>query len=127
MHELSMAASIVDAILDTAKKNNAISVTEVTLEVGELTMLNPEQLRFMMEVLIEDTILKDADIIINMIPIEIECEKCGFKGKSKMDDEMDHLMAVATCPECSNTRVHVIKGQECNIKTIKIEREDEDA
>ncbi|WP_455645126.1 hydrogenase maturation nickel metallochaperone HypA [Methanosphaera sp.] len=124
MHELSMANSMVEAILDTAKKNNAIQITEAVLEVGELTMLNPEQLRFMMDVLREDTILKDAEIIINMIPIEIECETCGFKGVSKTDENMDHLMAVATCPECDNTHVHIIQGQECNIKTIKIEKED---
>lgn len=36
-------------------------------------------------------------------------------------------MTVAMCPECENTRVHILQGQECNIKTIKIERDDEDA
>ncbi|MBR3214232.1 MAG: hydrogenase maturation nickel metallochaperone HypA [Methanosphaera sp. SHI613] len=127
MHELSMASSIVDAILSTAKKNDAIKINEAVLEIGEMTMLNPEQLRFMMEILSEDTLLKDAEIIINMIPIEIECESCGFKGESKTDENGDHLMAVARCPECENTQVHIIQGQECNVKTIKIEREDEDA
>ena len=127
MHELSMANSMVEAILDTAKKNNAIKITEAILEVGELTMLNPEQLRFMMDILREDTIFEDAEIIINMIPIEVECEDCGFHGISKTDEGMDHLMAVATCPECDNTHVHILKGQEYNIKTIKIEREDENA
>ncbi len=125
MHELAMASSIVDAILNTAKKNDAIKVTEAVLEVGDMTMLNPEQLRFMMSILSEDTMLEDAEIIINMIPIEIECESCGFQGESKTDENQDHLMAVARCPECENTQVHVIKGQECNVKTIKIEKEDE--
>ncbi len=125
MHELSMANSMVEAILDTAKKNDAIQVTEAVLEVGELTMLNPEQLRFMIDVLSENTLLENAEIIINMIPIEIECENCNFKGLSKTDENMDHLMAAATCPECNNTRVKVIQGRECNIKTIKIEKEDE--
>ena len=127
MHELSMANSMVEAILDTAKKNNAIQINEAVLEVGELTMLNPEQLKFMMDILREGTIFEDAEIIINMIPIEIECKECGFKGETKTDENMDHLMSVATCPECANTKVHIIQGQECNIKTIKIEREDENA
>lgn len=127
MHELSMASSIVDAILNTAKKNDAISINEAVLEIGEMTMLNPEQLKFMMSILSEDTMLKDAEIIINMIPVEIECEKCGFHGETKTDDNEDHLMAVARCPECKNTQIHMIKGQECNVKTIKIEREDENA
>ena len=103
MHELSMAHSMVEAILDTAKKNDAIKINEAVFEVGELTMLNPEQLKFMMDVLREGTIFEDAEIIINMIPVVIECESCGFKGETKMDDNMDHLMSVAKCPECDNT------------------------
>ena len=124
MHELAMAQSIVNAILDTAKKNDAISITEAVIEIGDLTMLNPEQLRFMMGILSENTLLKDAEIILEQIPIEIECEKCGYYGESKADDNGDHLMIVATCPECGNTFVHVVKGRECNVKTIKIEKEE---
>lgn len=126
MHELAMATSMVEAIIDTAEKNDAIKITQAVLDVGELTMLNPEQLRFMMNVIREDTIFEDAEIIINMIPIEIECDKCGFKGKSKTDENMDHLMAVAKCPKCDNTRINIIEGRECSIKTIKIEKEDEE-
>ena len=77
MHELAMATSMVEAIINTAEKNDAIRITQAVLDVGELTMLNPEQLRFMMDVIREDTIFEDAEIIINMIPIEIECDKCG--------------------------------------------------
>lgn len=127
MHELSMANSMVEAILDTAKKNNAIKINEAVFEVGELTMLNPEQLKFMMDVLREGTIFEDAEIIIKMIPTKIECESCGFTGKTETDENMDHLMTVAKCPECENTRVHILQGQECNIKTIKIEKDDENA
>jgi hydrogenase nickel incorporation protein HypA/HybF len=127
MHELSMADSMVNAILNVAKKNDAISITEATLEVGELTMLNPEQLKFMIDVLREDTILKDATININMVPIKIKCDSCGFTGETKTDENMDHLMAVAKCPKCDKTHVQVIEGQECNIKTIKIEKEEENA
>ena len=34
MHELSMAQGIINAVLDTAKENNATEVNEVTIEVG---------------------------------------------------------------------------------------------
>ncbi len=127
MHELAMATSIMESILNVANKNEAISVTEVVLEVGELTMLNPEQLRFMMDVIRKDTIMKDAEIIINMVPIEVECPKCKYRGVAEPDEHMDHLMAIAICPECGQTNLNILKGQECNVKTIKIEREDENA
>ena len=63
MHELSMAQGIINAVLDTAQENNATEVTEVTVEVGRLAMINPEQLEFILGVLIENTIMEDAKII----------------------------------------------------------------
>ena len=55
MHELSMAQGIINAVLDTANENNATEVNEVTIEVGRLAMINPEQLQFILGVLIENT------------------------------------------------------------------------
>ena len=43
MHELSMANSMVEAILDTAKKNDAIKINEAVFEIGELTKEEQEQ------------------------------------------------------------------------------------
>ena len=50
MHELSMAQAIVDTVLDAAQKNEAQDVLEVTIEIGQITMLNPEQLKFLLNV-----------------------------------------------------------------------------
>ncbi|MDP1552847.1 MAG: hydrogenase/urease maturation nickel metallochaperone HypA, partial [Methanobacteriaceae archaeon] len=58
MHELSMADAIVKTVIESAEKNDAIEVLEVTVELGQMTMLNPEQIKFMLDVLSEDTILE---------------------------------------------------------------------
>ena len=42
MHELSMADAMVKTVLDVAEKNDATEIIEVTIEVGKLTMLNPD-------------------------------------------------------------------------------------
>ena len=79
MHELSMAQGIINAVLETAEANNATEVNEVTVEVGRLAMINPEQLEFILGVLIENTIMEDAlsvetlngkDIVVKNIVIE---------------------------------------------------------
>ncbi|MEL7671529.1 hydrogenase maturation nickel metallochaperone HypA [Methanobacterium sp.] len=126
MHELSMADAIVKTAIDVAEKNDAQEITEVTIEVGKLAMLNPEQLKFMIEVLSEDTLLENAEVIVNEIPIEIKCRSCDFEGLAVSDDS-DHYVPIVTCPECEERNVEIIKGRECNVKTIKIEKEDEDA
>ena len=78
MHELSMAQGIINAVLDTASENNATEVTEVTVEVGRLAMINPEQLQFILGVLIENSIMEDAKINFEDIPAEIKCYDCDM-------------------------------------------------
>lgn len=123
MHELSMADAIVKTIIDSAEKNQAEKVLEATIELGKLTMLNPEQLRFLLDVLIEDTILEDSKIYLEEIPVEIECNSCDYKGLINVDDS-DHYLIIVKCPECDGRDLKIISGQECNVKTIKIEKSD---
>ncbi|MBZ2165608.1 hydrogenase maturation nickel metallochaperone HypA [Methanobacterium spitsbergense] len=128
MHELSMADAMVKTVLDVAEKNDATEVIEVTIEVGKLTMLNPEQLKFLLDVLVENTLLEGAEINIDEIPVELNCNLCEYNGLADMD-ESDHYLAIVKCPECGERDVEITAGRECNVKNIKIEKEegDEDA
>ncbi|MBC7117590.1 MAG: hydrogenase maturation nickel metallochaperone HypA [Methanobacteriaceae archaeon] len=123
MHELSMADAIIKTVIDSAEKNNAIEVLEVTIEIGELTLLNPEQIKFILEVLSEDTILEGAKFNIEVIPAKIECS-CGYKGGVASDDGLDHYNPIISCPSCGKGDFKIIDGRECNIKNIKIEKEE---
>jgi hydrogenase nickel incorporation protein HypA/HybF len=128
MHELSMADAMVKTVLDVAEKNDATEVLEVTIEVGKLTMLNPEQLKFLLDVLIENTILEGAEINIVELPVKVKCNSCEYTGSADMDGS-DHYLAIVKCPECGERNVEITAGRECNVKNIKIEKEegDEDA
>ena len=113
MHELSMAQGIINAVIDTAESNNATEVTEVGIEIGRLAMINPEQLRFMLSVLVENTI------------VEIDCPECGFKGVAELDDK-DHYAPIVECPKCGNKRISILNGKDCVVKNIVIEKPDDD-
>ncbi|MGC9517993.1 MAG: hydrogenase maturation nickel metallochaperone HypA [Methanomicrobiales archaeon] len=126
MHELSMADAMVKTVIEVAEKNDAQEITEVDIELGEMTLLNPEQLKFMIEVLSEDSLLEGAKINIETIPIEIKCNNCGYSGKTKSDD-LDHYAPIINCPECESMELEIITGRECNVKSIKIEKSDENA
>ncbi len=82
MHELSMAQGILDSVLENAEKNNAKQVTQVVIEIGRLAMLNPEQVRFMLGVLNEDTIAANAEFVIEEIPAQIKCKDCDFEWEA---------------------------------------------
>lgn len=121
MHELSMADAIVKTVLDVAEKNQAKEILEVTIEVGKLTMLNPEQLKFLLDVLSEDTLLEGSEIVIEEIPVKIKCHSCNYSGSTDLDDT-DHYLMIIKCPECDERNIEVITGRECNVKNISIEK-----
>lgn len=125
MHELSMADGILKAVLSNAEENEAIEVIEVTIELGKMALLNPEQVKFMLGVLSEDTIAKKAEFIIKDIPIEIECSKCQYSGKIN-DEDLDHYTPLIECPQCGNKQISVINGKDCTVKNIVIEKPDDD-
>ncbi|MDO5823840.1 hydrogenase maturation nickel metallochaperone HypA [Methanobrevibacter sp.] len=124
MHELSMAQGIINAVLDTANENNATEVNEVTVEVGRLAMINPEQLQFILGVLIENTIIEDAEINFEEIPAEIKCLDCEFDGEAVLDDS-DHYAPLVKCPNCDSLSVDIINGKDIVVKNIVIEKPDD--
>nr|WP_294998497.1 hydrogenase maturation nickel metallochaperone HypA [uncultured Methanobrevibacter sp.] len=124
MHELSMAQGIINAVLETAQANNATDVNEVTVEVGRLAMINPEQLEFILEVLIENTIMEDAKIIFEEIPVEMDCNDCDFHGDAILDDS-DHYAPLVKCPECGSLSVEILNGKDIVVKNIVIEKPDD--
>lgn len=123
MHELSMVSAILDTVIHSAEKSNAIEVLEVVIEIGELTMLNPEQVSFLLDVLKEDTIAKNAEFKLIEIPLEIKCHSCGYEGNTK--NEGDHYAAIFKCPECGEHKVEITDGKECLVKNIKVELPDD--
>ena len=124
MHELSMAQGIINAVLETAQTNDATEVTEIYIEVGKLAMLNPEQLRFLLDVLVENTIAENAKIDISEIPITVNCPECGYNGIGNVDDS-DHYAPIIKCPKCDNLRISILGGKDCIVKNIVVEKPDE--
>jgi hydrogenase nickel incorporation protein HypA/HybF len=120
MHEISIAGAIIDAVLDTAKKNRAQKVTEIFLEIGELTALNPDQLRFIFETISKGTVAQDARYDIRVIKPLINCKKCSYEGPIEFFEKLHFFLPVIKCPQCEETEVDIIAGRECCVKKIKI-------
>ncbi len=119
MHEISIAGAIVDAVLDAAKKNNAKKVNEVFLEIGELTALNPDQLRFIFETITSGTEAEGAKYNIEVIKPLIKC-RCSYKGGIEFFEKLHFFLPVIKCPACGEADVDIIAGRECCVRKIKI-------
>ncbi len=119
MHEISIAGAIVDAVLDAAKKNGAREVKEVLIEIGELTALNPDQLKFIFETITTGTVAEGARYNIQVIKPLIKC-KCSYNGPIEFFEKLHFFLPIIKCPQCGGTDIDIIAGRECCVKKIKI-------
>ena len=83
------------------------------MEVGELAMINPEQLEFMYEVLTEENMLKGSKLNIVILPAVAECKNCGYKGP--VPDKY-----TCACPNCGLT-LRAIEGKDIQLKTMELD------
>ena len=124
MHDVTMARSIVDTVLEAAQERGAEEVLEIDLVIGEMTMLSCDQMDFWVRELLRGTIGEGAEVTIEQQGPEVRCGQCGYEGPVEVsDDPIYHLMAFTpTCPECDATALEVVAGNECTIRNIRARR-----
>lgn len=122
MHEFSIVSQLIEKVMEEARKRDAKKVIEVELDVGQLSFLNPEQMRFVYNVLSKGTILENSHLIINIIDAHIRCEVCGFDGKPNYADDTSYHISTPLflCPVCGSP-VEVLDGKRCIIKRVRLE------
>ena len=127
MHELSYATSMLNTILDTVnnyddfKDKSIKSVSKINLEIGELTFINVEQLKFAFEVVSQSTLCEGAEIEVEHIKPKVLCNNCGYEGDLNAKDEFD-----IACPRCQSLSLKIKGGNEFNIKNITLEFDEVD-
>ena len=113
MHELSIAMSIVDIADEYASKADASIVNEIEIEVGELSGVVLEALKFAMDVAVKNTILEHATCNYIRITGFSKCADCSYEF------ETDNLYT--PCPKCQSYRQEIIRGKELRIRSLTVE------
>jgi hydrogenase nickel incorporation protein HypA/HybF len=119
MHEYSIMSQIVQTITIESERNNLQKVSKITLDVGKLSFLGEESLRFCFNTISKGTILNDSELVINLIEPEVECQNCEFNGDLEyLDTEEVHFrIPKFNCPKCGGP-IKVIKGKDCILREI---------
>jgi hydrogenase nickel incorporation protein HypA/HybF len=110
MHELSITRSVVAIV---AEKAAGQKVTRVRLEIGCLSAVMPDAIRFCFEICAAGTPVAGAALEIDEIPGLGCCNDCGIEVG------LDAL--VGRCPNCGTRNLRLVAGQELNIKEMEVE------
>jgi len=120
VHELSIASSLIDALLDIAKKQSSNKVVEVQLKVGKLKMLSLDQLRFSYEILSKGTVLEGSRMKIEETPGLTRCPNCNHTQEFQASDQSYHFaIPKMNCPKCQTPLV-LEGGDECLITKVRL-------
>ncbi|PKN44043.1 MAG: hydrogenase maturation nickel metallochaperone HypA [Deltaproteobacteria bacterium HGW-Deltaproteobacteria-20] len=113
VHELSIAQSILDTVLEQAAEHGATRVTRVHLRVGRLTAVVKEALEMAFEALARDTVAQDARMTVDSVPWRARCSACSHEYLVEDD--------LPTCPRCGHLGGETIAGRELQIVEMDVE------
>jgi len=118
MHELSIAASIVEAVAESLAARPDIPagsrVTEVRLRLGVLSAVIEDSLQFCWGIAVDKTPLKESKLVIQMLPVMVHCSRCN------LDSELEGANSFR-CPQCGKPASEIRQGRELEIESIEIE------
>jgi hydrogenase nickel incorporation protein HypA/HybF len=112
MHELSIATSIVDMVLQEIQRKNLPPVQTIAVRIGALSCVDPEALRFGFEAITADTSLAETKLQINEVPVQGKCRACN--------NEFTVQDFVFACPRCQSGQIEVTRGEELDIAYLEV-------
>ena len=121
MHEFAFAYDIFKVAEATATKYNAKKITEVYLEIGELTLIVPHLLRQSFMMATKGSIAEGAELKIEIIPGKIRCRDCSKISTVTLNEEAQLTgLQLFQCKFCQSKNTEIIDGKKANVKNIKI-------
>ena len=112
MHELSIAQSIVDIVIEQMKIHSLSRVESVMLRIGVLRGIVVDSLNFGFDVTVRETPMEGAKLVVETVPIRGRCITCNqeFTIGHWLDD----------CPFCNSHTVEITSGKELEIAGIEV-------
>jgi hydrogenase nickel incorporation protein HypA/HybF len=112
MHEYSIAYDLYATARTAAHEHKATKVKKISVDVGKMAMVNPEQVVFLFDTIKEDDpLFRQAILECHEVQPETTCP-CGYSG-----DE------IYVCPKCG-ALPELVKGREIVVTNVEIEVED---
>jgi len=114
MHELSIAMSIVEMAEEESESHGGVRVTAVHLKLGPLSGVVQLALENAFSLAREGTILENATLIVERVPIVARCPKCAA-------DRTLPSMQSFICPVCQTPLSEISHGRELEVVALEIE------
>lgn len=113
MHEMSICEGILQVLETEAGKQGFSKVKTVWLEIGDLSSIEPEALKFGFDAVMRNSLADGSRLEIINIPGRAWCMQCA--GEVAIKRRFDE------CPECGSYQLQATSGDEMRIKELEVE------
>ncbi len=111
MHETAIVSGLMRILEQKAARHGVTRISQVSLKVGRLCAVEPQQLVACFEMFAEDTVADGAKLVINAVDVRGLCRQCAT--------EFDVPRFRFECPACGGNDIEVIQGQELYIESFE--------
>jgi hydrogenase nickel incorporation protein HypA/HybF len=111
MHEMALAESVVEIVERQARAAGAGRITVVRLEIGALSHVMPEALRFSFVAVSKGSLAEGARLEIERVPGKAWCHDCRR--------EIEIAALGEACPHCGGYKLQVTGGQDMRVKEME--------
>jgi hydrogenase nickel incorporation protein HypA/HybF len=108
MHELGIAQEVVALVAEHAQRK---VVTRVVLEIGKLSAILPDAIRFCFDMCSEGTVVQGAQLEIIEIPGRARCRAC--EGEVMLERPFGRC-------ECGGCDLEWLAGEELRVKEYEV-------
>jgi hydrogenase nickel incorporation protein HypA/HybF len=112
MHEMALAESMMQIVEEAARGNDASRVTAVWLELGALSHVAPDALRFCFDAVTRGGVAETARLEIVTTPGRAWCMPCSVEVALERLGE--------PCPRCGGYQLQVTQGEDMRVSEIEI-------
>ncbi len=113
MHEISLCEGVLQVLEDNARAKGYQRVLTVWMEIGEVSCVEIEALRFGFDVVMKGTLAEAAKLEIIRVPGEAWCMQCA--GAVPIKQRYDE------CPQCGSYQLQVTAGEEMRVKELEVD------
>jgi hydrogenase nickel incorporation protein HypA/HybF len=108
MHELGITQEVIEIV---ARRAGGAKVRRVVLEIGKLTAVLPDAVRFCFDLCAEDTVVAGATLDIVETPGRAKCRACG--------GEVILHRPFGMC-SCGSSDLDWVSGEELRVREIEV-------
>jgi hydrogenase nickel incorporation protein HypA/HybF len=112
MHEMSLAEGVLQLIEDAARAQEFSKVTTVWLEIGQLSGVEVEAMKFCFDAVTRDSIAEGAALEIVATPGTGWCMQCS--------QTVPMQEVFGECPQCGSHQMQVTGGTEMRVKELEV-------